>query len=289
MMDELLNPIRTTIKIDSSHSHVHEQPQLQQLQQAPKPNKAAISIQTVDDVLSILKNEPDYDSFRAAVYHLSNSDHLRSLLALPSATTSQLVSLLIGNVLPSYWSQMQSHASETELVARVCDCLRTIPAFSLSLNRLKVLIAEAEQRNKTEKKAFLQSNMACVIDILELLMSSDSFVPGIWHNLSLCQITESQRAVAWKEFCSIIASGKVISLVAQADIYLDGFANRPKSWLGTGKQYAAWLARNLATMSKKTAAGPASLKSCSGLLAASFSLGYAGTRSCPIAVLSTAC
>lgn len=129
-----------------------------------------------------------------------------------------------------------------------------------SVAKLRALLSEA--------KADLQR-------IQNLQNSLGDALHGLWDAPDIEQLVGSEKY--WREFTSLITSGKIISAAAQADEALaSGTLVNSKNWTGDGHEYARWLGRGIANVA---ASRKVSMKPLADLLGKSFSLGYTGSGS----------
>lgn len=92
--------------------------------------------------------------------------------------------------------------------------------------------------------------------------------------------TMSNSSVSWKEFLSLVASGKIITVSAQAEEALSASKElRNRSWIGDGLAYAKWIGNGVASLARrrgKETDNDKVWKPVAELLGKSFSIGYTG-------------
>lgn len=135
-----------------------------------------------------------------------------------------------------------------------------------SVAKLRSLLAEA--------KADLQR-------IQGLQNSLSDALAGLWESPEVVQISQSDRY--WRELVTLVTSGKILSVAAQADQALSaGTAIHVKRWTGDGNEYARWLGRGAAELAigKRV-----SIEAVADLIGKSFSLGHTGI-SCSLVTMS---
>lgn len=126
-----------------------------------------------------------------------------------------------------------------------------------SVAKLRALVAEAKV--DLQRVQSLQNSLS---DILQ----------GLWETSEVTQLAESEKY--WRELVSLVTSGKIISVAAQADEVLSVGTNlHAKKWTGDGHEYAKWLGRGIAILAARA---KASMPGLADLLGKSFSLGYSG-------------
>jgi telomere length regulation protein len=101
----------------------------------------------------------------------------------------------------------------------------------------------------------------------------------VWMGCVQTSQTPARRTILWKEFTSMIASGRLMSMFAEAEDVLKKLDHKSHPlWVSNGGQYSRWLGLNISTMLKGLKFGDtdgwsAAQKICSKALA----LGYSGT------------
>ena len=86
----------------------------------------------------------------------------------------------------------------------------------------------------------------------------------------------------WKETLSLVASGKVLSVAAQADEALKQSSDIEKTtWVGNGSKYVQWIGKGVVQISKFDADSMVeTTHRASELFGKAFSLGHAGDVYC---------
>jgi telomere length regulation protein len=268
-MDGLLSEVRTT-KTAPKKAVITEV--------KPKDEQPRLSIKSLEDVLDVLRNEPDFRSFRAVITHLEDSDDLSKVIKQPSAKTTQILAVLVNDVLPNYWIQLNE--DEGLLLANVVALTKSVPALGALVNRLRVLSSETKAGPTVTKSSFLEARVRCAIELLERLLDGDGFLSQIWVDIMDSDATEMQKTLLFREISSLIASGKVITSVSQAeDVIKSTTKHEIQSWLGDGKTYTTWLATNLAHTALKLHKRKLPLeKDYIQLFAKALSIGYLGNE-----------
>ena len=105
----------------------------------------------------------------------------------------------------------------------------------------------------------------------------------LWTSPEITQLSKSHEL--WKEFINLVASGRIISVTAQAANALNAGSSELSSypWVSDGKKYAAWLGRGIAELAKHcntNASAQTAWRPVMELCGRSFSLGYTGRLNC---------
>ncbi|KAI9668893.1 MAG: telomere binding protein [Alyxoria varia] len=87
--------------------------------------------------------------------------------------------------------------------------------------------------------------------IQSLQTSLSDVLSGTWKSDEVDQLTSHEQE--WKEFLSLVATGKVLSIGAQANHVLSTASENvvAPTWIGEGREYARWLGRGIVVLCKK--------------------------------------
>ena len=144
---------------------------------------------------------------------------------------------------------------------KMTEVLREIGS---SVAKLRSLLAESKKDLQRIKN--LQDSLTSVLS-------------DIWESPQLRQVTDSPPQ--WKEFLSLVASGRVLSVAAQADGALAAAKDfSAKSWLADGHAYSRWLGRGVVVLASQDDPSSAVMlkrrAAAAQLCGRSFGIGYQG-------------
>jgi telomere length regulation protein len=261
-MDDFLVPVKTTRSSVSDTQH------------GALPKDSDLKLESVTDVIQILKHEPDFASVERAVRFLSKADQVD--IKIPSSTATPILHLLISDVLPNYWAQIFEDESTKKLAKATLRCLRSLPALGAIVARLRMFAAESGATGQEAGKDFLVSRTARLISLLEKLLAKDAFMRGVLTHIQESGVSETQKRLLWKELVAMVAGGKLVSTVSEAEdgVKLIGDYHG-RSWIGVGREYGAWLGRNIGDFVRYMPEERMD-NVCSQLVSKSLSLGYTG-------------
>ena len=261
-MDDFLVPVKTTRSSanDGEHGAILKE--------------ADVMLDSVPDVIHVLKHEPDFASVERVVHFLGKANPQVDI-KIPSPTATPILHLLVSDVLPNYWEQIFEDESAKKLAKATLRCLRSIPALGAIVARLRMFAAESGAKDQ-RGTAFLVSRTARLIHLLEKVLATDTVLLEISTHIQECGASDTQRRLLCKELVAIVASGKLVSAVSEAEDGVKLYGNyQGRSWIGVGQEYGAWLGRNVGEfvshMPKERLDGV-----CSQLISKSLSLGYTG-------------
>jgi telomere length regulation protein len=262
-MESLLEPVKSR-KIQS-------EPLITPLT-TPAANRD-LNLKSFKDVQELLKNQPDIQSLQAAIEYLLQNHEVD--IKVPSSRITPIIQTLVSDVIPNYWQQLLDDETLGDLLKAVVDCLRSLPALGAIISRIKALIVATDTDGGVGKRSFIESQIVCLIQLLEKVCIGNSLISIIWEHNITSTASNLQKSLCWKEFVSLLCGGKIIAVVSEAEVKLDSTVSlSPKSWLANGTEYSRWLARNIECLSGHEKRK--SLEESSQLLGRSLGIGYAG-------------
>ncbi|KAI9879960.1 MAG: telomere binding protein [Pleopsidium flavum] len=281
-MEDLLTPLKT--RITASHDEwtgplIHES-------QATKavPNAGQI-ITSPDEALEALYSKPDYGTLRKALQYL-NPDLSDFKIKLPTPKAAQLVNVLVANIIPDYWGILDEKSSpsrsrnpqkqnkERDLLLQ---CLSSVVGLGAILAQLRSLNTLSRDGIDKSINSGLVQRKKCLLGVLEAVIGQDTFLLGIWTDVNVLVMKPIQKTLLWKEFVSLIASGKIPSISAEAKdtSKLENDTVEDDSWLANGSKYSVWLGRNIVFLASKISFDhDEGWTALAQLLGKSYSLGY---------------
>ncbi|MCJ1378196.1 telomere binding protein [Xylographa soralifera] len=211
-----------------------------------------------EDVLSVLHSQPDLQSLTKCLKWLrSNITGLNEFdIRLPGAEAAKIINVLVNDIIPSYWhvwigSESHSYNRQRKLLLR---CLTSIAGIGALVTRLRSLNPETGEAQATIKTRLEQAPTAQLTDdlvnFLEALLERDNVVDNIWTTIYINPVISIRKELLWKELASLLAGGRLLSAVAEAQDRHRSTdpIDKQSSWLGSGQFYSAWLGRNILFM-----------------------------------------
>jgi telomere length regulation protein len=217
--------------------------------QAPKPqpisSKAdkidASAVQGPEDALQLLRSEPDTDSLLSTLKRLSSVSGLQVDFDIhsPSPMGAQIVNAIVSSIVPTFWS-----ALEEQDRALITAALRNVAGINSVIARIQLLISQTKNFKAQDHLPALRD----VFDVANSLFKGDDRVSTLWTGLRRSTQDKMKRDLAWKECSSLLGSGKVSNVLAEAEDVLrsNGGDHAPKSTIANAHHYATWLGSNIA-------------------------------------------
>ncbi|KAI9720016.1 MAG: hypothetical protein M1812_003142 [Candelaria pacifica] len=258
-MEDLLTATKATSQADKTTNGPVQQA-------APAKLISRQSISSPDDALHILRAEPDYAALSEVLAYLNPSRvHASNFnIKAPSPKAAQLINELVGNIIPTFWrvlnetspiesSKKTALPRYSEERQQLLQCLSSVTGLGAIVARLRSLIASSDASTTNASAPDSSAHVAELLTVLTNLTSQNDFLSVSWVDINNLVPTQAQRTMLWKEFISLLASGKVLSVSAQANDILKKSSQEmvEEYWIGSGAAYAAWVGRNVATMASR--------------------------------------
>ena len=242
-----------------------------------------------EDVLIVLHSQPDLKSLTKCLKWLtSNITSLNEFdVRLPGAEAAKIINVLVNDIIPHYWhvwigSESDSYKRQRKLLLRCLTSIASIGALVIRLRSFNPETGEAQAAIKTNLEQTPTAQLTGdLVNFLEALLEKDNVIDSIWTTNNIDPIISTRKAILWKELVSLLAGGRLLSVVAEAqDRHRSTDSiDKQSSWLGSGQLYSAWLGRNILFMiingkdnfTRKH-------KDAARLLSKALTLGYSGNR-----------
>lgn len=290
-MDGLLTAVKTVSHndqpslVDSDHPQKHDIEVNTPRMQAREDTDPA----SADHILEVLKSKPDRDELFQMLTALdpSNKDAAARQfdIRLPSPTTTQILQILVSTTIPDQWNSLGAKAGpkDAKIRASLLRCLCSVAGISSLAAQLRWLITAARSSQQTGGSSY-HLQIREVLSVLSALLKPKDFLLRLYADITSVYDNGTKVQVAWKEFSSLIASSRVLSIAAEAlTIDKKSSDSASISWVGEGPSYASWLGERICYMVSKT--DPDSQewwKAAASLTSRALSLGYTGKLVCTL-------
>ena len=206
---------------------------------------------TPEEALQLLRSQPNTDTLIATLKQLSSPHSFENgfSLAAPGPLQAQMINSVVNSIIPTFWSTLGDRDGDALLA-----CLLNVTGINAVFAKLRTLSTNAES-----KQTGSASEIEDLLHVATGLFHGEDLVLRLWNGLNAAVNDTIKRELAWKEVVNLLGSGKVISVVAQAEDALRAgdvaVRTTRGSWLAKGAEYAAWLGKNIAKAIAANAAG----------------------------------
>ena len=252
---------------------------------APKPSFQSAS--TPAEALELLKGEPDHDTLISTLRYLTICPGF--YIQSPSPLASQLVHVLVTEIVPNYWNVLQAgkmskpakqgSSSKLSGLQLLLSCLRSVSGINAVVLSLKRNIQQSKESKKSVGGPNFEELLRIFLQLLQELLEDSQTVEIIWKSIYEASGPQSKQKAIWKEFLSLVGGGKIIGIAAEAEDIVNELSKKAgeKYWVADGSLFSFWIARNLTYWVKNLSTNSVNQSKCYGeLLSKSFRLGYTG-------------
>lgn len=275
-MPDLLTPLHTKTRTEADHSEDQLRPV-----EAQKPEKAVFPIRNPEDVLQALRAKPDHATLSRALRWLNRTAEQVDEFNIkkPGSKAAQIIFTLVTDIVPDYWEILRGQGGHNTRL--LVQCLSSVAGIGAITSRLRLLLTFLKDSQKPAEVTVVSKTepVEILLSVLETILAKEGLLTTIWLDIEGCNLPSSHKSLQWKEFVSLVASGKVLSVASEANLTLGDLSPDIKdwSWVGDGSQYAKWLGRSLQHAVKAVKNDDVEgQKALSQLLSKGFTLGYTG-------------
>ncbi|QDS68262.1 hypothetical protein FKW77_010626 [Venturia effusa] len=239
-MDELFRPVQTRIAI------------VEETKDKPdESSKVTKRIESPDDALQTLRESPSWTQVQEVLIFLTRAPHGSFNIKQPGALAGQIIQALITQTLPDFWAVLRKEKAPSSAKSMLAAALLSVSGLGAMVSRLKVLTVACNSAAMPGRSSVSPSQLRSVLEIFEEILRAENMFTSVWTDCVLLSESSLQRTVLWKEFISLVASGKLVSSFAEAEHVLIKFGEKHKpSWVSRGIEYTRWLAQNISHMVK---------------------------------------
>ncbi|GAO20020.1 hypothetical protein UVI_02064200 [Ustilaginoidea virens] len=283
-MDQLLSPVRTTYL----RAKTNQASPAAAATASPPPQ-----ISSADDVLSVLKGQPDHDSLVAVLRFLTDRRGQRGFdIHIPSPRSAAIVSVLVNETVPNYWPVLKGPSlveEEQEPASalprspdarRLVACLQSVAGINALLSRIRADVQESRLGEQHVKRPGPNLHLGVFLDFLAAVLDGDGSLRRLWQSSTARDAratSNNNNKFQSQSLIALITGGRVISTTAEALVVAGGQDAVPARarWLTAGVEFSRWIGRNVATWAKLQPDDVSELDFCSDIFHRSLSLGYA--------------
>lgn len=284
-MEDLLKPLKT-VKISSQ-----DQPQKFTSNDlvAAETRRVRGAVSSPEDILQILKTQPDFDEVVQVIDYLQESATSKEGFNIksPGPEAAQILNVLVSKTIPDHLRSFNDatvskltrkkkrHVASTPFTGLI-KCLCSVAGIGALIAQIKTSL---RQRDVPDSLAQNSSILKDLLSVLEGVFETPNFLFSLRSDIVAFVENHARRQVIWKEFISLVAAGKVLSIASEAyGAGRDAFSGDEEMWLANGSSYATWLGQEIsATILKIDDSDQSAWKELCDLFQRSLSLGYSGT------------
>jgi telomere length regulation protein len=248
------------------------------VQERPKARAVRNSPTSTEEVLHILHSSPDTDTLHDLLLFLSQPSQQSAGFDIktPSPSSAKVVNELVNTTLPDFWG---SHA-QTNLL--IIDCLRSVAGIGAILAKIRLLISQHQSSRQGVKGSDSTRPLSDLTSVFSQLLDSDDLAQNVYTDIDRLVESQAKRTLLWKEFLSLVGTGKIIASAAEAeDTVKSAEGEHEPSWLSSGSKYSSWLGSNVCTMLQQKTKDASTCKAAAQLCGKALGIGYPGRMNKP--------
>ncbi|KAL6895707.1 telomere length regulation domain-containing protein [Trichoderma longibrachiatum] len=279
-MDELLTPVSTTYLKPRKDAQplLSEVSSTKRVVEVPKVSQ----VNSPDEALEILRNQPDYDSLVRVLRYLAEDAARPNAfnVHVPGPKSAAIIHVLVTEIAANYWTLLKEGGAspgaedDQDDVHLFVACLQSVTGLNAILIHLKALIQEHKLGPKEAKRPDLVLHISIFIDLLATVLEGDSAIQALWTASTQRLATQTLKKVQSQALLSLITGGRVVSTAAEA-IEVAGSENVDAKaiWPADGAKFTQWIAHNIIAWAKHIKSED-DLHFCSDVFQRGLSLGY---------------
>ncbi|PTB65456.1 hypothetical protein BBK36DRAFT_1121668 [Trichoderma citrinoviride] len=279
-MDELLTPVSTTYL----KAREDAQPLLSEVSSTKRVAEISklSQVNSPDEALEILRNQPDYDSLVRVLRYLTKDAAQPDAfnVHVPGPKSAAIIHVLVTEITANYWTLLKEGGAndgaedDRDDLHLFVACLQSVTGLNAVLTHLKALIQEHKLGPKETRRPDLALHVNIFLDLLATVLERDSAIQALWTASTQRLATQTLRKVQSQALLSLLTGGRVLSIAAEA-VEVAGSENVDAKtiWPADGARYTQWLAHNIVAWAKVTKTED-ELHFCSDVFQRAMSLGY---------------
>jgi telomere length regulation protein len=230
----------------------------------------AVHIESAKSLLEALKSQPDQQTVSSALGYMTADGF--SLL-LPEPLNASIAHQLVNDTIPHYWRSSRDSA----LAKAYAKVLRNPTGIGHIFTRLRSLIADSRQKTAPEDARDPSDHIEDMLEVLNRIFQGKDTSSLVLRDVLAHGKHAMQKKLIWREYLAQTASGRLVSIVAEAeDVLKSKEGARTVSWLADGNAFAIWLGRNIAHLMQDADKSDEYISAVAELSSKALTLGYTG-------------
>ncbi|QSZ29241.1 hypothetical protein DSL72_003753 [Monilinia vaccinii-corymbosi] len=253
-MDGLLTPVSIIYKNKEQkdeNSLVEISTSLPGIQPANEAYSNPIHISSIEEALKSLKNQPSFEDLKSVLVFLDQETVFN--ITSPSPLASQLVHVLVSEVIPNYWSILHESSGKSEekkkshTLKLLLNSIRSIAGINAIVLDLKRLIQQSKETKKNIGGINIQESLNIQLQLCVEVLGGDSTIEKLWNTITKSSDIPTKQRTLFNELLALIGSGKMVGVTAEAEAISNELSKKPNEryWVTDGSSYSRWLGQNI--------------------------------------------
>ncbi|KAL7950713.1 telomere length regulation domain-containing protein [Trichoderma barbatum] len=275
-MDDLLTPVSTTYLKPRKDAQplLSEVSSTKRVTEIPKLSH----VNSPDDALELLRNQPDYDSLVQVLRFLTKAPDGFNV-HVPGPKSAAIIHVLVTDIASNYWTLLKEGGENDGVddLRLFVTSLQSVTGLNAALAHLKALTQEHKSGTKESKRPDLVLHMNIFLDLLATLLEGETAVQALWTASTERLGAQTLKKVQSQALLSLVTGGRMLSIAAEAIEAVGPENIRPTTtWLADGSKYSQWIGHNVITWAQLIKSEN-ELQFCSDIFQRGMSLGYLET------------
>ncbi|KAB8299171.1 hypothetical protein EYC80_001274 [Monilinia laxa] len=251
------------------------------IQPANEAYSNPIHISSIEEAFKTLKNQPSFEYLSAVLVFLDKETAFS--ITSPGPLASQLVHVLVSEVIPNYWSILNESKGKSRKTKQshtfklLLNSIRSITGINAILLNLKRLTQQSKEANKNIGGLNIQENLKIQLQLCVEVLEGDSTTKKLWDTINNSSDVSMKQRILFNELLALIGSGKIVGVAAEAEAISNELSKEPNEryWVADGSSYSRWLGQNVIFWLKTLPEGAEQAwKSCNELFGKCLRLGH---------------
>lgn len=200
------------------------------------------SIESSASALEALKAQPDRQTVDTVLAYLTSDGHS---IILPDPLNASIAYQLISDTIPNYWTSLRNFSRAKSL----SQVLRNPTGLGHIITRLRSLISNSRGKQTPGETQHFSEHIKDLVEVVSHILHNDKSSSLLLKEILRYGKDDVQKKLLWKEFLGQVASGKLTSVVAEAeDVLKSKDLSTSVTWLSEGASFASWLGRSLVVL-----------------------------------------
>ncbi|KAJ4372180.1 telomere binding protein [Neocucurbitaria cava] len=227
-----------------------------------------VPINSAESAVKALKNQPGRGTVNNVLEYLTTGGFN---LLLPEPLNASIAHQLVTDTIPNYW-RLLKNSTQGKLLAQV---LRNPTGIGHTTTRLRTLIADSRHKKSPGEARNTLEHIDDLLDVFDLILHDDHTSKLVLRDVLAYSKNAVQQKLIWREYLAQIASGRILSIAAEAeDVLKKSDISKHGSWIADGNAFAAWIGRNIAVLMVANDEGEERRSAVVELLSKALGLGY---------------
>lgn len=194
-------------------------------------------INTSQAALQALRSQPSLETVRRVLKYL---DSRGVSLVISEPVYASIAHELVSNLIPNFWSTLKQDKGDWH---PLIIALRNTTGIGHLLTGLRTLILQSRQKKAEGATDHVAEFIKDTLEVLDGVLSGNDVSHQVYERILDFGKNDIQRRLLWKEYLAQVASGRALSIRAEAEDILKERGIEFSTF--SGNDLAEWLGHNI--------------------------------------------